>query len=199
MKALGYSPLKLYFIFRVALVLPLLLMGLAPSTAPSYGSSPGQDPSSPSERTGPPQSSSEAQGDTKPRDPKQPKKTWTNDNLSDAKGAVSVVGDSKGGLEAKAHSARPADAQYVRSVRKQLEKLAAQMSDADKQIRDLTNFAKGETPATASGLKLGKGYNREPVEAQIRAWQEKKRGLQSRMDALLDEARKRGVEPGQLR
>jgi len=110
-----------------------------------------------------------------------------------------VVGDSKGGSEAKAHSAGPADAQYVRSVRKQLEKLAAQMSDADKQIRDLTNFAKGETPAPASGLKLGKGYNREPVEAQIRAWQEKKRGLQSRMDALFDEARKRGVEPGQLR
>ena len=146
-----------------------------------------------------PQSSSRSQGETKPPDPKQPKKTWTNDNLSDAKGAVSVVGDSKAGSKSKTHPARPADAQYVASVRKQLEKLIAQMSEADKQITDLTNFSKGEPSTSASGVKLGKGYNREPVEVQIRALQEKKKDLQSKMDGLLDEARKRGVEPGQLR
>ena len=182
-----------------SLIFPLLIAGFTFAATPSHSSACCQDPAAPSQATGTPQSSSQAQGETKPLDPKQPKKTWTNDNLSDAKGAVSVVGDSKAGSKSKAHPAKPADAQYVASVRKQLEKLNAQMSEADKQIADLTNFSKGEPATTASGIKLGKGYNREPVEVQIRALQEKKKDLQSKMDAILDEARRRGVEPGQLR
>ena len=110
-----------------------------------------------------------------------------------------MVGDSKAGSKPKAHPAEPADAQYVASVRKQLLKLNAQIADADKQIADLTNFSKGESLTSASGIKLGKGYNREPVEVQIHALRAKKKDFQSKMDALLDEARKRGVEPGQLR
>jgi len=184
---------------RPSLVFPLLLAGFTLAATPPHGSASWQDPAAPSQATSTPLSSSQAQGETKPPDPKQPKKTWTNDNLSDAKGAVSVVGDSKDGSKSKAHPAKPADAQYVASVRKQLEKLNSQISGADKQIADLTNFSKGEPSTSASGIKLSKGYNREPVEVQIRALQEKKKDLQSKMDALLDEARKRGVEPGQLR
>jgi HPt (histidine-containing phosphotransfer) domain-containing protein len=179
---------------RHFLIFHLLLAGFAFSATPSNGSTFCQDPAA--QATGTPQSPS---GETKPPDAKQPKKTWTNDNLSDAKGAVSVVGDSKAGSKSKAHPAKPADAQYVASVRKQLEKLNTQMADADKQIADLTNFSKGESSTSASGIKLGKGYNREPIEVQIRALQEKKKDLQSKMDAVLDEARKKGVEPGQLR
>jgi hypothetical protein len=185
--------------WRRSLIFPLLLAGFTFAVTPSHCSAFCQDPAAPSQATGTPQSSSQAQEETKPPDSKQPKKTWTNDNLSDAKGDVSVVGDSKAGSKSKAHPAKPADAQYVASVRKQLEKLNAQMGDADKQIADLTNFSKGEPSTSASGIKLGKGYNREPVEVQIRALQEKKKDLQSKMDALLDDARKRGVEPGQLR
>jgi multidrug efflux pump subunit AcrB len=182
---------------RHSLIFPLLLAGVTFAATRSHGSTFCQDPTA--QATGTPQSSPQAQGETKPSDPKQPKKTWTNDNLSDAKGAVSVVGDSKAGSKSKAHPAKPADAQYVASVRKQLEKLNTQMADADKQIADLTNFSKGESSTSASGIKLGKGYNREPIEVQIRALQEKKKDLQSKMDAVLDEARKKGVEPGQLR
>jgi hypothetical protein len=188
-----------FLLCRRDLVWMLLLAGFTFAAMPSLGSAFCQDPAAPSQATGAPQSSSQAQGETKPPDSKQPKKTWTNDNLSDAKGAVSVVGDSKAASKSKAHPAKPADAQYIASVRKQLEKLNAQMSEADKQIADLTNFSKGEPSTSASGIKLSKGYNREPIEVQIRALQEKKKDLQSKMDALLDEARKRGVEPGQLR
>jgi hypothetical protein len=188
-----------FLLCRRDLVLMLLLAGFTIAATPSHGSVFCQDPAAPSQATGTPQSSPQAQDETKPPDSKQPKKTWTNDNLSDAKGAVSVVGDSKAGSKSKAHPAKPADAQYVASVRKQLEKLNMQMAEADRQIADLTNFSKGEPSTSASGIKLGKGYNREPVEVQIRALQEKKKDLQSKMDALLDDARKRGVEPGQLR
>ncbi|HXY23600.1 MAG TPA: hypothetical protein VEI73_03065, partial [Candidatus Acidoferrum sp.] len=88
---------------------------------------------------------------------------------------------------------------YVASVRKQLEKLQKQIDDIDKQVVDLKNFSKGESSNNASGIKLNKSYNREPIEVQIRALEDQKKDLQAQIDALLDEARKKGVEPGQLR
>ena len=69
----------------------------------------------------------------------------------------------------------------------------------DKQITDLKNFHAGEPSTTASGIQLDKRYQREPIEVQIRALQNKKKDLQSKIDALYDEARKKGVEPGELR
>jgi hypothetical protein len=48
-------------------------------------------------------------------------------------------------------------------------------------------------------VSLNKSYPREPIEAQTRALQHKKKDRVSKIDALLDEARKKGVEPGQLR
>jgi hypothetical protein len=110
-------------------------------------------------------------------EPKKPKKVWTNDNLSDANGAVSVVGNSKAESKTKSNTSKLSDAQHV-SLRKQLEKLQAQMADADKQIADLTDFSKGEPSKSAGFIKLGKGYNREPIEVQIRALQEKRKDLQ---------------------
>jgi peptidoglycan hydrolase CwlO-like protein len=133
-----------------------------------------------------------------PADTKKPKKVWTNENLSDANGPLSVVGDSKSAAKTNSSPAKPADAQYIASVRKQLEKLQAQINDADKQITDLNNFSKGE-PSPSSGVDLGKGYRREPIDVQVRALQARKKDLQAKIDALLDEARKKGVEPGQLR
>lgn len=69
----------------------------------------------------------------------------------------------------------------------------------DKQLVDLKNFSSGEPSSSASGIRLNKNYDREPIEVQIRALQDKKKDLQSKIDALLDEARKKGVDPGQLR
>lgn len=132
-------------------------------------------------------------------DTTKPKKVWTNDNLSHANGAVSIVGDSNNGSKTKPASGKPADAQYVASVRKQLEKLQEQIAEVDKQLVDLKNFSAGEPSSSASGIKLNKSYDRDPVQVQIRELQDKKKDLQAKTDALLDEARKKGVEPGELR
>jgi hypothetical protein len=134
-----------------------------------------------------------------PPDTQKPKKVWTNENLSGASGAISVVGDAKGKPKPANSKPKPADAQYVASVRKQLEKWQQQLDDVDKQLVDLKNFSEGEPSTSASGIKLNHSYDREPIEVQIRALQEKKKDLQSKTEALLDEARKKGVEPGQLR
>lgn len=149
--------------------------------------------------TNPPAPAAPAQNPAPPPETKKPKKVWTDENLSDAHGTVSVVGDSKGASKAKSPSGKPADAQYIASVRKQLEKYQEQIADIDKQLVDLKNFSSGEPSSGASGIRLNKSYDREPIEVQIRALQEKKKELQAKSDALLDEARKRGVEPGQLR
>ena len=146
----------------------------------------------------PPAPASPPRDSAQPADAKKPKKVWTNENLSDANGAVSVVGNSNGAPNTKSKPAKPADSQYVASVRKQLEKLQVQMAGADKQISDLTNFSKGEQ-SSSSGIQLNKRYRREPIEVQIHALEAKKKDLQTKIDALLDEARKKGVEPGQLR
>jgi hypothetical protein len=134
---------------------------------------------------------------SKPADDKKPKKVWTNENISGANGTVSVVGDPKN--KAKPNPAQPTDAQYLANTRKQLEKLQSQMDDTTKQIADLTNFSKGESSSSASGIQLDRSYAREPIEVQIRSLESKKKDLQAKIDALLDEARKKGVEPGQLR
>ena len=134
-----------------------------------------------------------------PTETKKPKKVWTNENLSGASGTVSVVGDPKNAPKQKPASSKPVDAQYVASVRNQLAKLHGQVADIDKQLVDLKNFSEGEPSTSASGLKLNKSYEREPIEVQMRALRNDKKDLESKIDALLDEARKKGVDSSQLR
>ena len=134
-----------------------------------------------------------------PADALKPKKVWTNDNVSSASGTVSVVGDPKSKAKPANSNSKPANRQYVASVRKQLEKLQGQIAGIDKQLVDLKNFSSGEPSTTASGIKLDRSYQREPIEVQMRALQGKKKDLEAKVDGLLDEARKRGVESSQLR
>lgn len=140
-----------------------------------------------------------SQDSATPTETKKPKKVWTNENLSGASGTVSVVGDPKSTPKLKPTSSKPVDAQYVASVRNQLAKMEAQVADIDKQLVDLKNFSEGEPSASANGLKLHKSYSTEPIEVQMRTLRDKKKDLESKIDALLDEARKRGVESRQLR
>jgi hypothetical protein len=142
-------------------------------------------------------SSAQSQDSAPPAETKKSKKVWTNEDIHGAKGGVSVVGDPKN--NSKPAPSKSANEQYVASVRKQLEKLQGEITDIDKQLVDLKNFSKGEPSTSASGVQLNKAYQREPIEVQMRALQDKKKGLESKVDALLDEARKKGVESSQLR
>ena len=150
-----------------------------------------------SQEGGAPAPQSQPQDSAPPTETKKPKKVWTNENISGASGTVSVVGDAKN--KPRPELSQPVDAPYVASVRKQLDKLQAQIADIDKQLLDLKNFSEGAPSTSASGMKLNKSYEREPIEVQMRALQAKKKDLESKVDALLDEARKRGVESSQLR
>ena len=151
------------------------------------------DPSSP-----PP--ASQAQNPPAAPDAKKPKKVLTNEDLSNSTGKISVVGNGQNNPASKPKAAAPktANPQYVASVRNQIEKLLKQIVDVDKQITDLKNFKAGEPSTNSSGVQLDKRYEREPVEVQIRALQDKRKDLQAKVDALYDQARKKGVESGEL-
>jgi hypothetical protein len=128
---------------------------------------------------------------------KKSKKVWTNENMADATGTISVVGDGRAS-KGKSSPATPADPAYVAKTKKDLQKLQEQIDDANKQLATLKSFSEGE-PVGSGTQEFHKGYNNQPIEQQRVNLEAKKKDLQAKIDSLLDEARKKGVEPGQLR
>jgi len=176
---------------RVIFAAAALILAFPAGASFPNSSSPSQDPASSQSQPAPPPS----------EEPKKTKKVWTNDNMGDVNAsAISLVGDAKKTSPAKstAPTPTPASPQVVAAFRKQLTALQAQSAGIDKQIAELKSFSKGETPG-AIGMQLHKGYSTESVDDQVRKLEEKKKSLVAQMDAVYDAARKRGVEPGQLR
>lgn len=183
---------RLYRFWSALAVCGMLSSATCFAQSPATSNSPASSPTPATSPTQPPDTTAPAA-----TDPKKTKKVWTNDDVSGLTGPISVVGNSKN--QGKAGSGGKADPQYITNTRKELAKLRSQLDDADKQLADLKDFSEGKTPATSGGYQINKGYNREPVDQQITGLQEKKKQLQDKIDALLDEARKKGVEPGDLR
>jgi len=126
-----------------------------------------------------------------------PKKVWTNDNLGDAAGPVSVVGDKRNQKYNMTHS-KPGDPATAAKIRENLQKLQAQLDDANKKLAAYEAFQEGELVSTG-GRDVSKGYSRAPVDQQKASLEVKKKDLEAKIDALFEEARKKGIEPGQLR
>jgi hypothetical protein len=76
--------------------------------------------------------------------------------------------------------------------------LQSQLDDTKNELKALRDFQEGKAPEPA-GYPLGKGYNRVPVDQQIASLEAKQKQLEDKISDLLDEARKKGVLPGQLR
>ena len=124
--------------------------------------------------------------------PPAPKKVWTNDDLPTA----------KPGIDKRNQNARPAaqtaDPATIDRIRKNLEKLQSQLDDVNKKLKSLKDFMEGE-PVSTGARDLDKGLNRVPVDQQVVQLQEKKKTLEAELSDLWDEARKKGIDPGQLR
>jgi hypothetical protein len=147
-----------------------------------------------------------------PKAPKpKPKRVWTDENLGEAGGTISVVGDAQSaskGQSAQRPQATSApgkapdgavDARTLAVVRQQLQKLQSNLDQVDRQLAQLKGFSKGDTKNAGGLQKDTWQYNSSSVEEQIRHLQEKKANLQTAIDDLLDAARRIGIEPGQLR
>jgi hypothetical protein len=162
-----------------------------------------QEPASPAPAQDPASTASPApaQGSTKPA-PKKTKRVWTNENLGDANGTISVVGDpqkpSTSKTPAKSAPDQPTDPRLIANLRQQALGLQAQLDGVDKELADLKNFSKGDSTGSG-GLKTNMNYSSASVEDQIRSLTQKRSKIQGALDAVFDAARAKGIEPGQLR
>jgi len=166
------------------LLLPFYLVGslAVPCLAQSYnGATPTANPPAPS--------TSSTANSTAPA----PKKVWTNDDLPTARPAV-----DKRNQNSRLTSGQTADPATIERIRKNLEKLQSQLDDVNKKLKSLKDFMQGE-PVSTGARDLDKGLNRVPVDQQIVQLQEKKKSLEAQLSDLWDEARKKGIDPGQLR
>jgi len=171
---------------RWPVTLFLLLVSLVlPTGAQTNGANtPGQSPST----AAPPQSANNPA-------PIPPKKAWTNDDLAGASGKATAASDKS---NQKYPLSKAPDPATVDRIRKSLEKLEGQVEDVDKQMAIYKDFLKGE-PVSTDNYDVNKGFSRIPVEQQMLALEKKKKDLESQIDALDEEARKKGIDPGLLR
>jgi hypothetical protein len=166
-------------------------------------SAPAQNPAPVASATSASSSSSSSSSPAKPKS----KKTWTNDNVGDANGTISVVGSANSGSPGgkaskpslKGATSASVDPKVVASLREQLHRLQAQLNIVEKQYSDLKAQSRGESKS-AGGLQANTyNYDSSSVEEQLRHLQDKKKRIEDTMDQLLDAARKAGIEPGDLR
>ena len=123
------------------------------------------------------------------------KKVWTNDDVATA-GAANADAKPPSGKT----TARPAvgDARLGLALRAKLQKLESQMKDTEAQLNELKKFAAGETDGS-SGRDVHKGVNRLSIPEQIQKLEANKSQLGAQIDAIYDEARSKGIPPGELR
>jgi hypothetical protein len=125
-----------------------------------------------------------------------PKKVWTNDDVQSAKPAI--LSSAKRNTNPRATPTQTADPATVQRIRKNLEKLQEQVDDIDKKLKTYKEFLEGE-PVSTGAREINKGVNRVPVDQQMTQLQDKRKQLEAQMSDLYDEARKKGIDPGELR
>jgi hypothetical protein len=136
---------------------------------------------------------------------KKPKKVWTNEEVGSIKGGVSVVGEGNSSSEKSAdkHSSSSSGAEdarqkQIQDYRDRIQQYQADIEAVDKRIAELKSF-KAEDTSPGGGINPTRGYNMVPVEDQVKQLEDKKKQLQAKIDDTEVDARKNGLEPGDLR
>jgi uncharacterized protein (UPF0335 family) len=168
----------------LTLVLVLSCLALPGAAQTNDANSSGQNPSN----------TATSESAAKPA-PSTTKKVWTNENLPEASAKISVVGTKS---DQKYTLTKTADPATIEKIRKEVKKLQGQVDDIKKQLASYKDFKEGEA-VSGSGYQVDKGYGRIPVEQQMIMLEKKKKDLEAQIDEQLDEARKKGIDPGQLR
>jgi hypothetical protein len=184
-------------------LLVALSPGLAQTQNPSHATPSGSAPSSsPSKPKPAADSTADKSGSQKPAvpDPKKSKKVWTNDDLGSVSGTVSVVGEASA-TGSGVRSGSLSDAARKRMAegyRSQIQQLQTQVEATDARISQLKKF-KADNTSPSGGINPYQGYNMVPLEDQVKQLEDRKKQLQARIDDLENDAKKYGIEPGDLR
>ena len=175
------SPSRFGFLALLIAAVPAALRAQSGSSAQSQEQSQPPPQAQPSKA---PQSG-ETPGNAPKAEPgkgKKPKKVWTEDDMGKLGNKVSVVGGSNSATTANGPARSGSrDTSYYRD---RLTPLRQQLERIETQIRDLQT------------AKLG---GRENIARSLERLEAQKKEVQGKIDAVEDEARKDGIEPGQLR
>ena len=133
--------------------------------------------------------------------PEKTKKVWTNDEVGGLQGPVSVVG-TKQAAERTSDSSPggPVDARRGKILRYRaaIAALRKKIDAADHQIAQYKNF-KADDGSPNGGINPHKGYSMVPLDEQVKQLEEKKKQLLASIEELENQAKKEGIEPGELR
>jgi hypothetical protein len=168
--------------FRLFLTLGLLFAGVLPLTAQSDG------PTSIAATAKEPDS---AKASTTSAG--NPKRVWTNEDLGGPVGA-SVANNQA--IRNPPAANKTVDPATIDRIKKNLKKLQEQLVDVNLKLDSFRKFQQGENVSSAGASKA---YTRTPIEQQVATLQGKKKQLELQIDALYEQARKKEIEPGQLR
>jgi hypothetical protein len=208
----------------LASVLILFSAFICAAQSTGSGAPPPSEPAKPAAQSQPPasaasqaQTSSSLANVAAPKDQasdkdpakKKPKKVWTNEEIPTVRGSISVVGDPEQANAPLDSRTRNNDSgsgdgkdsereKVVANYRKQLRQLRGQQDDIDKKIADFRNF-KADNASPSGGINVRNRYSMTTMEDQIKQLEDKKKQIQARIDAIEEEARKNGIEPGELR
>ena len=134
---------------------------------------------------------------------KKPKKVWTNDEISpqaDQEAFQLWVMPSlirnlrRRTIPRKLPLVSAAGKRQIANYRDRLHQLRNELESTEKKISDLRNF-KAENTSSSGGINMKQRYSMTPLEDQVKQLEERKKQLQSQIDAVEDQARKSGVEP----
>jgi len=136
---------------------------------------------------------------------KKPKKVWTNDEIESVKGGISVVGDDdpSSGYKVVRKTASSTNANETRKMqienyRCQIQELQSDIDAVDERIAQLKNF-KADNSTPSGGINPYQGYNMVPLEDQIKQLEGQKKQLNAKIEDVENDARKNGIESGDLR
>ena len=76
--------------------------------------------------------------------------------------------------------------------------LRKKIDAADLRISQLKNF-KAEDSSPSGGINPNRGYNMIPLDEQVKQLEAKKKLWQGNIDDVESQAKKEGIEPGELR
>jgi hypothetical protein len=125
-----------------------------------------------------------------------PKKVWTNENMPTGKNGVSVVGDKRN--KAYHSGSQTGDPVTAARIKNDLAKLQKQLDDVNAKLKTYKEFQEGE-PVSKGERDLSQAYSRTPVDQQMQRLLDKRKQLETQIGDLMDEARKKGIDPGDLR
>lgn len=129
------------------------------------------------------------------------KKVWTNETLD---GSAATSAPAPANKQSQKNTATPnsqnkgGDPATAARIKQSLQKLQSQLAAVNLKLETYKKFLEGEN-VSDPGRDVSKGYSRIPIDQQMAVLQQKKKQLELQMDALYEEARKKEIEPGQLR